>query len=60
MEGMVLNPDAEKVKQIQHQLSATKGYCPSISEFLWNEDTKCMCSYTKESGICRCGLFVQE
>lgn len=59
--SVVLNPDAEYVKEIRSRLKANGGYCPCRIEK--NADTKCMCKEFRdqmaahEEGMCHCGMY---
>lgn len=51
----VLYPDPESVRMAREGLRATGGYCPC--KVLRNEDTRCICRNTRETGWCECGLY---
>ena len=54
---IVINEDAEWVKEFRESIKENNGYCPcSLNQ---SEETKCMCVEFKsqESGWCHCGLY---
>lgn len=51
-----LNPDKEKVKEIQEALKESNGYCPCA--VIRDESTKCPCHELRTNNICHCELFV--
>jgi len=58
---VILNPDAEYVRDIKKRLKENGGYCPC--QLVKNEDTKCKCKSFREQiaagefGACHCGLW---
>ena len=57
---ITLNPDQERVKEVQEALKANGGYCPCSLQK--NDDTKCMCKEFRDqkSGMCHCGLYIKS
>ena len=57
---ILLNEDAEKVKQIRAALKDNDGYCPC--KVTHTPDTKCMCKEFRDmvQGECYCGLYRKE
>lgn len=57
---IVLNDNADKVKEIRAALKANEGYCPC--KMVHTEDNKCMCKEFRDmvQGECYCGLYRKE
>ena len=51
---------ATKVQQklLQNTMELGAPYCPCQSQH--TPDTICPCTYMRDAGACRCGLFVKE
>ena len=54
----MLNPDKKIVNNIRKALIRTKGYCPCIPSYLWNNDAICPCKDYKETKKCKCKLYI--
>lgn len=58
---IILNPNKDKVAEINEALLNNNGYCPC--SLIKNEETKCMCKEFKEQdhvGFCHCGKFLKQ
>lgn len=59
---IILNPNAEIVKEIRQKLKENNNYCPCRIQH--TKDTKCMCKEFRDmiaNGIeseCHCGLYL--
>lgn len=54
--------DPIHVAQIRNKLKETKGYCPCVPSYAWNENTKCICKDFQDSpsgSTCHCGLYIK-
>lgn len=57
---IILNENAELVKEIKAKLKANDGYCPCATKK--EATTLCMCKAFREQeepGECHCGLYVK-
>lgn len=58
------NPDIEHATKVRERLRENNYYCPCKLDK--DDSTKCLCKEfrdqldRKESGMCRCGLYVAE
>lgn len=59
---VIINPDAELVRDIREKLEENGGFCPC--RLKRDASTKCMCKEFREqikrgeAGECHCGLYV--
>ena len=60
----ILNPDLDRVEKVHNALLKKeekygKTYCPCVLEPAHSEDTICPCKEYRDTGKCRCGLYVE-
>ena len=58
--GTVLNPDKHRVEQLRRSLEKTKGHCPCVPTYLYDDSTICPCLGYRMKGDCHCGLYISD
>ena len=58
--GTSINNDENIVLIIREGIKGREGHCPCIPKHLHTEDTLCPCKLYRDSGKCKCRLYVNK